>query len=103
MSADRPELLHRTHGCGRLTEADAEAAREVVLTGWVHRRRDLGQLIFVEVRDRTGTVQIVFDPSREADAHACAEALRQEYVVGVRGRVAEERRRPLAAIPRAGW
>jgi aspartyl-tRNA synthetase len=88
MSADRPELLHRTHGCGRLTEADAEAAREVVLTGWVHRRRDLGQLIFVEVRDRTGTVQVVFDPSREADAHASAEALRQEYVVGVRGRVA---------------
>jgi aspartyl-tRNA synthetase len=88
MSASKPDLLHRTDGCGRLTEADAEADRTVVLTGWVHRRRDLGQLIFIEVRDWTGTVQVVFDPSRDAAAHAAAEALRQEYVVGIRGVVA---------------
>ena len=88
MSAQQTDLLHRTHACGRLTEADADAGLEVVLTGWVHRRRDLGQLIFIEVRDRSGTVQVVFDPSRAAAAHAGAEALRQEYVVGIRGVIA---------------
>ena len=45
------DLLHRTIGCGEVTTADAAREREVVLTGWVHRRRDLGQLIFVELRD----------------------------------------------------
>ena len=78
-------LLKRTIGCGEVTEDDAAARREVVLTGWVHRRRDLGGLIFVEVRDATGSVQVVFDPSDHAEAHARAEHLRQEDVVGVRG------------------
>ena len=87
MSASNQDLLIRTHGCGELTEADAEAALEVVLTGWVHRRRDLGQLIFVELRDATGLLQVVFDPSLQSEAHAAAETLRAEYVVGVRGTV----------------
>ena len=87
MAALDTELLLRTVGCGELTEADAADAREVVLTGWVHRRRDLGQLIFVELRDVTGRLQIVFDPSLHAEAHADSEALRAEYVIGVRGRV----------------
>ncbi|HXV75517.1 MAG TPA: aspartate--tRNA ligase [Candidatus Polarisedimenticolaceae bacterium] len=78
-------LLKRTVGCGELGEADAAARREVVLTGWIHRRRDLGRLIFVEVRDPTGTVQVVFDPSHAQPAHAVAESLRAEFVVGVRG------------------
>jgi aspartyl-tRNA synthetase len=81
------ELLRRTRGCGDVSEEDAAASREVVLTGWVHRRRDLGQLIFVEVRDATGIVQVVFDPSEADAAHATAEELRSECVVGVRGTV----------------
>jgi aspartyl-tRNA synthetase len=87
MAAPDTELLIRTAGCGELTEADAAAAREVVLTGWVHRRRDLGQLIFLELRDATGRLQVVFDPSLHAQAHADAETLRAEYVIGVHGHV----------------
>jgi aspartyl-tRNA synthetase len=86
MAADAKHLLHRTIGCGEITADDAKARREVVLTGWVHRRRDLGQLIFVELRDATGRVQIVFDPDG-AELHAIAEKLHAEDVVGVRGLV----------------
>jgi len=84
---DEPTLLRRTRGCGELGEADAERGLEVLLTGWVHRRRDLGRLIFVELRDATGLVQVVFDPSASAERHALAETLRAESVVGVRGTV----------------
>jgi aspartyl-tRNA synthetase len=87
MSDKTAELLTRTHGCGELTTEDASRRTEVVLTGWVHRRRDLGQLIFVELRDRTGFVQAVFDPSDNPQAHAVAEGLRSEDVVGLRGTV----------------
>ena len=80
-------LAPRTHGCGELTEAHAEQGQAVVLYGWVHRRRDLGQLIFIELRDRTGRVQAVFDPSIDADLHQAAEPLRQEYVVRIDGTV----------------
>ena len=86
MAAEVTRLLHRTVGCGEVTPEDAKAQREVVLTGWVHRRRDLGQLIFVELRDATGRVQVVFDPD-DAKLHAMAEKLHAEDVVGVRGRV----------------
>jgi aspartyl-tRNA synthetase len=85
MPTTADELLQRTTGCGQLTVQDAEQRREVVLTGWVHRRRDLGQLIFVELRDPTGVIQVLFDPSESAQAHTTAEQLRQEFVVGVRG------------------
>ena len=87
MSIEAPVLLRRTVGCGEITEQDAKAGRDVVLTGWVHRRRDLGGLIFVELRDGTGRVQAVFDPSTHGDAHGVAEHLRQEDVVGLRGTV----------------
>jgi aspartyl-tRNA synthetase len=80
-------LLRRTRRCGEVSESDAERGEEIVLTGWVHRRRDLGQLIFIELRDTSGLVQIVFDPSSSPEAHALAETLRQEYVVGIRGKV----------------
>jgi aspartyl-tRNA synthetase len=69
----------------------ADAGREVELHGWVSRRRDHGGLIFVDVRDRWGAVQVVFNPATAAPAHAVAAELRQEYVVRVRGIV---RRRP---------
>jgi len=87
MSVPTTDLLRRTAGCGQLTAADADAGREVVLTGWVHRRRDLGQLVFIELRDATGLVQVVFDPSEDAAAHRVAQGLRAESVVGLAGRV----------------
>jgi aspartyl-tRNA synthetase len=86
MASDPMSLMQRTVGCGALTSADAEAKREVVLTGWVHRRRDLGQLIFVEIRDASGRIQIVFDPDRP-EIHKLAEKLHAEDVIGVKGRV----------------
>jgi len=79
----------RTHSCGALREADA--GRAVTLMGWVHRRRDHGGLIFVDVRDRTGLTQCVFDPGTSGAAHERAQALRAEFVVAVTGEVA---RRP---------
>ena len=55
--------------------------------GWVHRRRDLGQLIFIDLRDRAGIAQIVFNQEQHPEAHAKAEELRSEFVVAVEGRV----------------
>jgi aspartyl-tRNA synthetase len=75
----------RTDYCGRLTAADL--GREVVLMGWAMRRRDHGGLIFVDLRDREGIAQIVFDPEVNADAHVKAEAIRSEFVVAIRGKV----------------
>jgi aspartyl-tRNA synthetase len=75
----------RTHSCGELRATDVD--REVTLTGWVHRRRDLGQLIFLDVRDRSGIAQVVFNKEQNSAAHARAEEVRGEYVVAVRGRV----------------
>ncbi|MGB9402575.1 MAG: aspartate--tRNA ligase, partial [Candidatus Acidiferrales bacterium] len=77
--------LKRTDYCGALRASDAE--REVTLMGWVHRRRDLGQLIFIDLRDRTGIAQIVFNKEQHAAAHKKAEELRSEFVVAVKGRV----------------
>ncbi|MGH8401494.1 MAG: amino acid--tRNA ligase-related protein, partial [Gammaproteobacteria bacterium] len=64
--------------------------QEITLAGWVHRRRDHGGVIFVDLRDREGLVQVVFDPDR-AELFAAAESLRNEFVVSVKGKV---RRRP---------
>jgi len=77
--------LRRSHRCGEV-RADA-VGQEVVISGWVHRRRDHGGVIFVDLRDRTGIVQVVFKPDSSPEAHAKAEDLRAEFVVAVRGRV----------------
>lgn len=77
--------LKRTKYCGDLRVADAD--KDVVLMGWVHRRRDLGQLIFIDLRDRAGIAQIVFNKEQNPEAHAKAEELRSEFVVAVEGRV----------------
>ncbi len=77
--------LKRTKYCGALRGADAD--KDVVLMGWVHRRRDLGQLIFIDLRDRAGIAQIVFNKELHPEAHKKAEELRSEFVVAVEGRV----------------
>ncbi|HSN17154.1 MAG TPA: aspartate--tRNA ligase [Gammaproteobacteria bacterium] len=78
----------RTHYCGQVNESLLD--QEIQLAGWVHRRRDHGGVIFVDLRDREGLVQVVFDPDR-AELFKAAEGLRSEYVVSVKGRV---RKRP---------
>src|ERR687891_2200658 len=87
--------LTRTHTCGALRADDVGA--DVVLLGWVHRVRDLGGLLFIDVRDRAGITQIVFD-NDDAEAMAKAKRLRSEYVIGVRGRV--QRRSPETVNPK---
>ncbi len=81
--------LRRTHDCYSITEESLES--EVTLMGWVHRRRDHGGLIFVDLRDREGITQVVFAPEVNKEAHEKAHSLRSEYVIAVRGKV---RRRP---------
>ncbi len=78
----------RTHYCGQVTEAQLDSTVE--LCGWAHRRRDHGGVIFIDLRDREGLVQVVFDPDRE-ETFATAERVRNEYVLRVTGTV---RRRP---------
>src|SRR5437764_10886244 len=77
--------LERTHSCGELRASDA--GREVVLMGWVAVRRDFGPLTFIDLRDRDGLTQVVFDAEDAPDAHARAKEVRGEYVVAVRGQV----------------
>ena len=76
--------LKRSHRCGELRASDI--GKEVVLFGWVANRRDHGGLIFIDLRDRDGITQIVFDPEVK-DAHVLAEATRPEWVIGIRGLV----------------
>lgn len=75
----------RTNDCGSLRKEDI--GREVVLMGWVHRRRDLGKLIFIDLRDRFGLTQIVFDEEFDEISHKKAAVLRNEWVIGVKGEV----------------
>ncbi|HKR29833.1 MAG TPA: aspartate--tRNA ligase [Terriglobales bacterium] len=85
--------LERSTMCGTLTASDA--GKTITLMGWVNRRRDLGNLIFIDLRDRTGIVQVVFDNERNPALHAKVEAVRSEYVLAVVGAV---KRRDAATI-----
>lgn len=76
---------YRDAWCGELTAA--RAGERVTLSGWVHRRRDHGGLIFIDVRDRSGLVQAVFRPESAPEAHAQAQRLRSEYVVSLAGEI----------------
>jgi aspartyl-tRNA synthetase len=82
--------LKRTHYCGELRATDE--GRDAVIMGWVARRRDLGNLLFLDVRDRTGIVQVVFNKETQPEAHAKAEQVRSEYVVAVEGQVVKRQK-----------
>ncbi len=75
----------RTVYCGSIRKSDV--GREVTLCGWVHRRRDHGGLIFIDLRDREGLVQVVFNPDTNGEAHVLAQDVRSEFVLQVTGRV----------------
>jgi aspartyl-tRNA synthetase len=77
--------LRRTHMCGGLRASDA--GKKAVLMGWVNRRRDHGNLLFIDLRDRTGVTQIVINAERDSALHEKAETLRNEYVIAVVGTV----------------
>ena len=79
----------RTHTCGELREKNI--GESVVLNGWVDRRRDLGGVIFIDLRDRYGITQVVFEPTFDKTAHEQASALRNEFVISIEGIV---RKRP---------
>jgi aspartyl-tRNA synthetase len=79
----------RSHYCGNLNAS--HVGLEVILMGWVHRRRDHGGVIFVDLRDREGIVQVIFNPDINPDSHVEAHKIRSEFVLAIRGRV---RRRP---------
>lgn len=77
--------FRRTHHCGALKSSDIKSL--VNLSGWVNRRRDHGGLIFIDLRDRFGVTQLLFDPKQSPAAHAIAEKLRSEWVISVQGKV----------------
>ena len=79
----------RTHTCGELREE--KIGQHVVLNGWVDTRRDLGGVIFIDLRDRYGITQIVFEPSYNSESHETGKDLRSEYVISIEGKV---RKRP---------
>src|SRR5450432_1888629 len=87
--------LRRTHTCGELRAADT--GKRALLMGWVHRRRDLGGVIFIHLRDRDGVTQLVFHADAGAEGHHRAETLGSEYVIAVEGTVA--RRTPETVNP----
>jgi aspartyl-tRNA synthetase len=101
-SPDHLATPYRTHTCGALRASDAGTTAR--LSGWVHRRRDHGQLIFLDLRDRHGITQVVVDKTDQPEAHAAANRVRSEFVVTVEGEVAtrlpgtENSRLPTGAI-----
>lgn len=78
-------MMYRTHTCGELTEDDINV--EVTLSGWVKSIRDHGGVVFVDLRDRYGITQVVFNPKYSARAHSMAEKLHNEFVIKIKGKV----------------
>ena len=84
-------ILKRTHMCGELRASDAGSI--VILNGWIQKRRNLGGLIFCDLRDKTGICQIVFNEDVPEEVFRRADTLRGEYVVGIKGTVRERESR----------
>lgn len=80
-------MLLKTHHCGKLSKADIGST--IILNGWVQRRRDLGGVLFIDLRDRSGLVQIVFNPDFSGTAMEFADKARNEFVLAIRGTVVE--------------
>src|SRR5215467_1085504 len=90
--------LRRTHSCGELRRSDA--GKRAILMGWVHRRRDLGGVLFIHLRDRDGVTQVVFHADGDPAVHAKADLLSSEYVVAVEGPVEQRSKETInPAIP----
>ena len=79
--------MKRTNNCSELTRKDI--GKEVCLMGWIDSRRDHGGVIFIDLRDREGITQVVFNPEHNKKVHSVAESLRREYVIGIRGKIRE--------------
>jgi len=79
--------MKRTHSCGELKKKDI--GKEITLCGWVQKRRDHGGLIFIDLRDREGITQVVFNPKISKESHRKAHELRGEYVLSVKGKVSK--------------
>lgn len=80
-------MMLKTHDCGTLTKANV--GQSVILNGWVQRRRDLGGVLFIDLRDRSGIMQIVFNPDFSGDAFETGDRARNEYVLAVKGKVVD--------------
>jgi aspartyl-tRNA synthetase len=80
-------MMLKTHHCGQLTKANV--GETVILNGWVQVRRDFGGLLFIDLRDRSGLIQTVFNPDFSGDALAIADRARNEYVLAIKGKVVE--------------
>src|SRR6188474_57046 len=80
---------YRTHTCGELRAEHVD--QDVSLSGWVNRRRDMGQLIFIDLRDRHGLTQVVIDAAEAPEAHEIAAGVRNEFVLRIDGRVSGRR------------
>jgi len=75
--------MKRTHRCAEVTAEDV--GKEIIVMGWAHKRRDLGGVIFIDLRDRSGVLQVVFNIETDSELHAKAEQIRSEYVLAIRG------------------
>ena len=83
-------VLKRTHYCTEVTVNDV--GKEVTVMGWVQRRRDLGKLIFVSLRDRSGIIQVVFSDETKKEIFEKAEKIRSEFVLAIRGKSCKKSR-----------
>jgi aspartyl-tRNA synthetase len=94
--------IERTTSCGLINEQ--WLSNRISLAGWVHRRRDHGGLIFVDLRDRTGLMQLVFNPDINAASHTIAHDLRSEYVIAVSGTVINRQEKTINTnLPTGRW